>query len=62
MVLKAWVVAAGSIVSAKNEGDSVYNVRKRYTSINKRDLIKKLFQTIRNEQIYKFSNTKYNDF
>ena len=31
-------------------------------SINKRDLIKKLFQTIRNEQIYKFSNTKYNDF
>ena len=62
MVLKAWVVAAGSLVSAKNEGDSVNNVRKRNTLINKRDLIKKLFQTIRNEQIYKFCNTINNDF
>jgi len=62
MVLKAWVVAAGSLVSVRNERDSVNDVRKRNTSINKRDLIKKLFQTIRNEQIYKFSNTKYNDF
>ena len=62
MVLKALVVAAGSLVSVRNERDSVNDVRKRNMSINKRDLIKKLFQTIRNEQIYKFSNTKYNDF
>ena len=41
MVLKVWAVAVGSIVSARNERDSVNNVRKRNTLINKRDLIKK---------------------
>ena len=34
-------VAAGSLVSERNERDSVNNVRKRNTLINKRDLIKK---------------------